>query len=142
MPMHSSNFARLGRLEHLTLGGIRFLTSTLSGLAALRTVTIMNLDCTSSDYSFHAHQVALHCRHLERLDIGGYPALHGVYYNGQHSSSSVLLLDQLHRALERRVPDDWRLWLGVPLVIEEFRDPVRIPNILRQPVTVGLRPPR
>ncbi|KAK9816101.1 hypothetical protein WJX74_003167 [Apatococcus lobatus] len=136
MPFASTTLPDLRRLQRLALHGVRFLTPSLSGLTSLRTLTIRDVDVMSSDYSSPAHQVALHCRRLERLDIGGYPS---VVSGGQaHLSSSGLLLAQLHRALKRRVPRDWRLWKGVPLVIREFDDPFQIPNDRRRPVFVSL----
>ena len=143
MPLISSTFPKLDRLQHLTLSGVKFLAPSLSGLTALRSVSITHVNNTSSDYSFPAHQMALHCKQLEKLQIGGYPASDSV---GEHShlSSSGLLLRQLHRSFERRLPQGygWRLWKAVPLVITEFEDPLRIPNACRRPVMIVLAPAR
>lgn len=134
LPLMDTNFNSLSCLQTLRLAGVKFHMAFGPGFASfhcLRSVLLMDIDVSASDYSYPAQRLGLHCPALADLIIGGYPDSH----THAHLSSAGLLMQQYWRAACR---PGGRLWSRVPLLFEPISLPTTIPNPDRTPLHVSL----
>ncbi|KAK9827192.1 hypothetical protein WJX74_009725 [Apatococcus lobatus] len=134
LPLVATDFNTLSQLRIVRLLGVKLHMAfgpAFSSFHRLEEVKLLNLNMSSSDFSYPAQQLGLRCPTLRSLTIGGYPDTH-VY---AHLSSTGLLMQQYWRAVCR---PGGRLWSKVPLAFRAIGEPTTIPNADRAPLVIEL----